>query len=171
MFLFNNPIICILFIGVIMSIPTFYCIHVINKLQSTISNQSFTILQLMKKLTESNELLFYLNQNETKNMNNLSSLTSSIQIQLEEQKKQSEHTIYPTPQLSEMIGVTIKEQIATEEVLSSHMRMPKAESTKKIIDVVIATYPHVNKEYLVKRCMAQIEAHVQNVKSGTEQQG
>lgn len=97
---------------------------------------------------------------ETKNSNTISSLTSSISNLIQENRKRSEEKIYPTPQLSEMIGATIDEFIRQEITMMRDMRIPASPdnpTTVKITRNVIKTYPHVDEEYLAKRVIQRIE--------------
>lgn len=154
-------------------IPSVTCIIFgikISKLESRIYEQSSYILANHKRMNELYDGCKELSHQSITNSENLASLSQGVQYLFNEQKKISEAKIYPTPQLSEMIGVTIKEQIATEEVLSHNMRIPNSTSTMKIINVLSKTYPHVDTEYLTKRCLAQIEAHVNDTISEMQQQ-
>ena len=96
---------------------------------------------------------------ETKNSNTISSLTSSISNMIQESRKLSEEKIYPTPQLSEMIGSTIDEFIRQEITMMSGMRIPVSHDspvTLKITKNVIRTYPHVDEEYLARRVIQRL---------------
>lgn len=171
MFSFDPIIIAILLLILIPSIACIILSIKISRLETRIYEESSFTLRMftrMERLCEINDELMQL---VTKEVGDVSSLSQGVQYLFKEQKKMSEQKIYPTPQLSEMIGITIKEQIATEEVLSNNMRIPNSTSTMKIIENVVKTYPHVDEEYLTKRCLAQIESHVQNVAHGLEEQG
>lgn len=166
MFLFDNPIICIIFVCFVMSLPTICMIYKVNQLQNIVDDQNNQIMVLIRKINNLKDESFEMYLNEQTNSENLNSLSSGVRYMLQEQQRSLDNKIYPTPQLSEMIGVTIKEQIATEEMLSHNMRIPNPQSTTKIIENVIKTYPHVDTEYLTKRCMAQIEADIQKARAG-----
>lgn len=168
MFLFNNPIICVILIGTIYLIPTFYVLFKIEKLNHTISEMTSVLFHMLKKANGVSNDAFDIKQMEETNAANLNTLSSGVRYFIEQQQHALNDKIMPTPSLSEMIGITIKEQIATEEMLSHNMRIPNPLSTEKIIKNVCKTYPHVDEEYLSKRCLAQIEAHVQKVMNGEE---
>lgn len=164
--LFNNPILCTIIIGVILCIPTFVALIKIEKLQNLIDEQCTQFMLLTKRLNTLAHEIEELSEVEVYNGKNLDSLSSSVQYFMNEQKSALENKILPTPQLSEMIGVTIQEQIATEEMLMHNMRIPNADASMKIIQNVCKTYPHVDEEYITKRCLATIENQVQKAKRG-----
>lgn len=168
MFLFNNPIICIIFIGVILSIPTFALMYKVDKLQRIVHDYSVELFAMRKKVNTLYDATKAMYTSESENNENLTSLSSSVQYMMREYKQSMDNKIYPTPQLSEMIGQTIREQILTEEMLSHNMRIPNPASTTKIIENVVKTYPHVDQEYLTKRCMATIESDILKAQSGGE---
>ena len=91
---------------------------------------------------------------EQKNSTSISSLTSSINNVIQENRRYSEEKIYPTPQLSEMICTTINEFFHQEVALIKDMRIPISPSspiTVKIAKNVIKTYPHVDEEWISKK--------------------
>lgn len=91
---------------------------------------------------------------EQKNAGSISSLTSSIQNVIQENKRRENTKIYPTPQLSEMIKTTIGEYVHQEIVLIRDMRIPLSPSdpiTVKISQYVISTYPHVDEEWIMRK--------------------
>lgn len=166
MFLFNNPIICVIFIGAILSIPTFALMFKVDKLQRVVHDYSVELFAMRKKVNTLYDATKAMYESESENNENLTSLSSSVASVLKEYKSSLDNKIYPTPQLSELIGQTIREQIMTEEMLSHNMRIPNPTSTTKIIENVIKTYPHVDTEYLTKRCMATIESDILKAQSG-----
>ena len=108
---------------------------------------------------------------EQKNASSISSLTSSINNVIQENKRRSETKIYPTPQLSEMIKTTIGEFFHQEVVLIRDMRFPVSPTDPvitKITKNTILTYPHVDEEYITKRCLATIENQIQKAQRGGE---
>ena len=91
---------------------------------------------------------------EQKNAGSISSLTSSIQNVIQENKRRENTKIYPTPQLSEMIKTTIGEYVHQEIVLIRDMRIPLSPTdpiTVKISKYVISTYPHVDEEWIMRK--------------------
>lgn len=91
---------------------------------------------------------------EQKNAGSISSLTSSIQNVIQENKRRENTKIYPTPQLSEMIKTTIGEYVHQEIVLIRDMRIPLSPTdpiTVKISQYVISTYPHVDEEWIMRK--------------------
>lgn len=91
---------------------------------------------------------------ETKNANTISSLTSSINNVIIENKKRSEEKILPTPQLSEMINTTISEYVRQEITFMRDMRIPvspKDPTTVRISKYTIQTYPHVDEEWIMRK--------------------
>ena len=91
---------------------------------------------------------------EQKNASSISSLTSSIQNAIQENKRRENTKIYPTPQLSEMIKTTIGEYFHQEVVMIRDMRIPVSPTdpvTVKITKNTIKTYPHVDEEWIAKK--------------------
>ena len=91
---------------------------------------------------------------EQKNASSISSLTSSIQNVIQENKRRENTKIYPTPQLSEMIKTTIGEYFHQEVVMLRDMRIPVSPTdpvTVKITKNTIKTYPHVDEEWIAKK--------------------
>lgn len=91
---------------------------------------------------------------EQKNAGSISSLTSSIQNVIQENKRRENTKIYPTPQLSEMIKTTIGEYVHQEIVFIRDMRIPISPSdpvTVKITRNTMKTYPHVDKDWISKK--------------------
>lgn len=91
---------------------------------------------------------------EQKNAGSISSLTSSIQNVIQENKRRENTKIYPTPQLSEMIKTTIGEYVHQEIVFIRDMRIPISPTdpvTVKITRNTIKTYPHVDEEWIAKK--------------------
>ena len=91
---------------------------------------------------------------EQKNAGSISSLTSSIQNVIQENKRRENMKMYPTPQLSEMIKTTIGEFFHQEVVMIRDMRIPVSPTdpvTVKITKNTIKTYPHVDEEWIAKK--------------------
>jgi regulator of replication initiation timing len=88
----------------------------------------------------------------------ISTLSTSISSVLKENNRLHNEKIMPSPNLAEMITATIKEQLSIEFNLSKGQRLPNKDSISKIIMNVQMTYPHVNEEYIVKKCLAMIES-------------
>lgn len=89
----------------------------------------------------------------------LESLSSSTINLMKEVSNSRNEKIYPTPQLAEMIGATIQEQIMTEITLRSDMSvpLPGSKAVEDVTNIVCATYPHVNQSYIARRVIAMIE--------------
>lgn len=100
---------------------------------------------------------------EQKNAGSISSLTSSINNVIQENKRRSEEKIFPTPQLSEMIKTTIGEFLHQEIVLIRDMRFPVSPHdpvVTKITKNTMLTYPHVNEEWIAKKVIEVIQEAV-----------
>lgn len=93
---------------------------------------------------------------------NIRSLSSSTDKVLEQFNDVSSEPYLPTPNITKMIRETILENINIEVLLSHNMTLPNKQSTQHIIDSTVKTYPNVDKEYLVKLCLAMIENFVLN---------
>jgi hypothetical protein len=166
MFLFNNPIICVILIGVLMNIPTFITLIKMEKMTQLHEQYGLETNLLIRRIESLQHKVDELAQQESENNNNLNSLSSGVRYFIQEHKEMENSTIMPTPQLSEMIGVTIQEQIATEEMLCHNMKIPRPDGQYKIIENVCKTYPHVDKEYIAKRVTATIESNIMKAARG-----
>lgn len=166
MFLFNNPIICVILIGIIMNIPTFIVLIKLEKRDSLLEMYSLEVSLLSRRITTLINKIDELTQQESENNNNLNSLSSGVRYFIQEHQQMDDKKIMPTPQLSEMIGVTIQEQIATEEILCHNMKIPRSDGQFKITQNVCRTYPHVDEEYIAKRVAATIESNIEKAKRG-----
>lgn len=121
-------------------------------------NQQYT--NDIKRLQEMINSLGVLAQ---KNASSISSLTSSINNVIQENKRRSEEKIYPTPQLSEMIKTTIGEFFHQEVVLIRDMRFPVSPNdpvVTKIAKNTIHTYPHVDEGWIAKKVIEVIQEAV-----------
>lgn len=121
-----------------------------------LKEQNETYSKDIKRLLEMVNSLGVLEQ---KNSNSISSLTSSINNVIQENKKRSEEKIYPTPQLSDMIKTTIDEFIMQEISMIKDMRFPVSPTspvTVKITTNVIKTYPYVDEEYIAKKVIQRL---------------
>lgn len=166
MFLFNNPIICVILIGILMNIPTFIVLIKLEKRDSLLEMYSLEVSLLSRRITTLINKIDELTQQESENNNNLNSLSSGVRYFIQEHQQMDDKKIMPTPQLSEMIGVTIQEQIATEEILCHNMKIPRSDGQFKITQNVCRTYPHVDEEYIAKRVAATIESNIEKAKRG-----
>lgn len=85
----------------------------------------------------------------------ISLLTTSIEELMKENPYKKK---LPTPDISEMIDKTIKEQIAIELTLASDMRAPSKDALKTIVTNTIETYPQINEKYIAKKCLMLVES-------------
>ena len=168
MFLFNNPIICVIIIGALMNIPTFIALIKLEQMQKLQDQYSLELNLLARRITSLTNRVDELAQQESENNNNLTSLSSSVRYFIQEHHEMENSKIMPTPQLSEMIGITIQEQIATEEMLCHNMKIPRSDGQYKITNNVCKTYPHVDEEYIAKRVAATIENNIEKARRGEE---
>lgn len=168
MFLFNNPIICVIIIGALMNIPTFIALIKLEQMQKLQDQYSLELNLLARRISSLTNRVDELAQQESENNNNLTSLSSSVRYFIQEHHEMENSKIMPTPQLSEMIGITIQEQIATEEMLCHNMKIPRSDGQYKITENVCRTYPHVDKEYIAKRVAATIENNIEKARRGEE---
>lgn len=86
----------------------------------------------------------------------LSSSTNTVVQELQSSYERDDR-IWPTPQLAEMVGATIREQLYTELTLSRKMRIPNQDSIKNVITIATDTYPHVSIDYITRRTFAEVE--------------
>ena len=166
MFLFSNPIICLILFGLVMNIPMFVALVKLEKLQKVQEEQSCEVYMFIRRVKALTDTLDKLRETEANNSKNLTSLSSGVRYFIQEHQQMEDKKIMPTPQLSEMIGVTIQEQIATEEMLCHNMKIPRSDGQFKITQNVCRTYPHVDEEYIAKRVAATIESNIEKAKRG-----
>ena len=105
------------------------------------------------------ELINSLGILEQQNTESISSLTSSINNVIQENRVRENTKIYPTPQLSAMIKATIEEYIHQEIVFIRDMRIPISPSdpiTVKISKYVLSTYPHVDTDWISRKVVEMI---------------
>lgn len=93
-----------------------------------------------------------LNSNINKNEDAILTLSNRIEI-----NKLQSTNIIPQPEEAKKIDMTIKDCLQTEIALSKHNRAPRKDSVRFIIDNVISAYPHISKEYIIKRIFAFIQ--------------
>ena len=101
----------------------------------------------------------YVMSRDVKSVNDdLKSLSSSISSYIQASEKKNQEYIYPTPQLADMISVTIKEQIAVQSILIKDQRAPHADNLQKIVNIVCKTYPHVDPNYIASKVIFYVES-------------
>lgn len=123
----------------------------IKRSKCMIENQSNIIYALLKNAQG--------DQNKLKEIQeNIESLSTSIELMNSRSAKNANASILPDPKLAEMITSTIKEQLTIEFTLSKNMTLANRESVTRITQNVSRTYPQVDKEYIVKKCLAVIES-------------
>ncbi len=147
----------ILFLLMILVISIPY-ISIIRKLKNAMSEQSRMIYSLMIRQNFSNDKVDDVSAMMDSVSKTISTLSTSISSVLKENNRLHNEKIMPSPNLAEMITATIKEQLSIEFNLSKGQRLPNKDSISKIIMNVQMTYPHVNEEYIVKKCLAMIES-------------
>jgi predicted regulator of amino acid metabolism with ACT domain len=128
-----------------------------KKRMNELSNMVF---MLLRKHEIYDDKLYEISDELSHTHESVTSLSSSIDLMIETIKTKNNEKVYPTPSLAEMISSTIKEQISIETSLSHNMRIASKSSVEKIITNVIQTYPHINEEYITKKCLAIIETAV-----------
>lgn len=153
------------FILILLSITciTLLChIHTMKVKIGDISNMMFFILKKHQSLRDSSDAINSHLLIIDDNINTLSNNTVRVIDELK--KSASKSKILPTPELASMMRATIKEAITAEVILSRNLRIPKRDSTKNVVLTTINTYPYVDKEYIVKLCLAMIEDFTSDIK-------
>lgn len=170
-FIINNLIPILVSLFVIMVVSSI--IISLEKMKNRIEDLSRITYNLMKKYEyidssqdDIKNALSILNSNlkavDQGINDNIRSLSSSTDKVLEQFNEVSSEPYLPTPNVTKMIRETILENINIEVLLSHNMTLPNKQSTQHIIDSTVKTYPNVDKEYLVKLCLAMIENFVLN---------
>lgn len=152
-------LIAILVIILSITISSIILLIIVRPMKNKMDEQSRVLFSILKKHVINNDELHMLKESNSNILMNIKSLSTSIGLVLEEDKKRKSQKIYPTPNLSDMITLTINEQIAVETTLSKDMILPNKKSAQHIIEVVTQTYPHVDEEFLVKKSLALIEVY------------
>lgn len=116
-----------------------------------------------------NGIVGYIQSDHEETNKSITSLSSSIKGIIEENKSIRNKKIYPTPQLSEMIGATIKEQLMTEFVFQFDQRVKRGDVLRTISEIVCATYPHVNEEYIARRVTMEVQKFSANTNTNNNQ--
>lgn len=147
--MFNVPLIIITSLMAILNVIAItYTVITHYKDKRSLQEQSNLLYTLMKKLSSSS-----LDITEIKE--SYSALSSSIDLYNETQSAQM--NTFPSPQLVKLIELSIKDYIEIEMTLSSDMRVVKSESVRKVMEMLVQTYPTINKKYLIKKCSAYIK--------------
>ena len=122
-------------------------------------NEFSRILYLsFKREEQQKEMIQSLQEELLQLQQSFESLSTSTTTVLEEMKQiQESDRVWPTPQLAEMVGTTIKEQLFTELTLSRKLRIPNQSSIENVIRIASDTYPHVSIDYITRRTFAEVE--------------
>lgn len=158
MFSISETIILIAVITIIM-LFIFYLI-IVKPMRRLLKEQSIVLHMLLKENKRCGELLHDVSNLDTSIKEDVTSLSTSIGLFMQDVNKRYSEKIYPTPDLSKMIESTIKEQIAIEVALSKDMALPRKDSVNRIIETVSNTYPHVNVEYITRKCLSIMETAI-----------
>ena len=156
MFHIFESIILILFIIVLICIILlFKSIHSMSKQINTLAQTNFILFKRLERMdTSLNDLSNMCDSTQR----NITSLSTSIDLTLDDIKRKSNEKYYPTPELARMIEETIREQVTIEVALIKNMRIPKKLSIENIVNIVSQTYPHISVEYIAKKTVAFIES-------------
>lgn len=152
-------IMIILAISLSIALSSLTLLIIIRPMKKRIDEQSRVLFSILKKYGINNDQLQLMKESNNNILGSIKSLSTSIGLAMKESKELANTKIYPTPNLSDMITITINEQIAVETALGKNLILPNKDSAKHIIDVVVKTYPHVDTEFLVKKTLALIEVY------------
>lgn len=158
MFSINSLVIALLILSVASIAVSSICLVTMHSMKDIIKSQSNIIYTMMKKQSNADENISKISTDIDSIDDTITSLSTSIRDIIREARSVANEDMMPTPQLAEMISATIKEQILIEFNLSKNMRIPRADSTKKIIENTVRTYQYVDKEYITKKCLSMIES-------------
>lgn len=135
------------------AVAIIYAIVIHHRDKRSLQEQSNMLYILMKKLTPACD--------DIENIKKLySTLSSSIDLYNDAQNAQL--NAYPSPELIKAIELSIEDYLKIEMTLSSDLRIVKSDSVRKVMEMLIQTYPTVNKEYLIKKCSAYIKGMFEN---------
>lgn len=129
-----------------------------SKMTSTMNEMTNMMYYILKKQKSIDYILNEVSESNNNTELELSTLSTSIDSMFKEYKKSMNTKIYPTPQLSDMITTTIKEQVAIETILTKNLRIIDKNTVNIIIENTVKTYPHVDESYIIKRVLSIIES-------------
>ena len=161
---FNIITLLILIIILLSVLLTACIIGFMFPMKRRIDELSRVLFTVLKKENNEDDTLFDIKNALYTIHDSIESLSTSTSKVINELNTVRDDSIMPTPQLANMIRETINEQITIETLLSNKMKLPNKKSTSYIIENTARTYPHVDKEYIVKLSMAMIENFTSNEK-------
>lgn len=169
-------------VTLILAIPS--CIFLIvfikmKKRMEELSRMMFTIIKkddkydnshdsIKRALSIINNNIGSLSSSTDQMIKDLGNLSKSTNDALHQLSYASNKEVFPTPNVAKMMRETILDSIRIEMLLSNGMKIPNKQSTDHIIDVAIQTYPHIDKEYTIKMCLAMIQNFIENELEGRE---
>ena len=118
------------------------------------------IYQMMKRSDEVKETSNDTSEGVTKVNETVTSLTSSIRSlvkQNQAQLKKANETIYPGPQLLQLVDQSITENILMTAVLIQKQHVVSEDPLIRVSRIVEQTFPHVNPTYIKERCIYIME--------------
>lgn len=159
----DNIIPILIFIILLLTVTLMSCfIGFIIPMKNKIDELSRILFVVLKKENKQDDSSYDIKKALYTINDNIESLSTSTSKVINEINIRNDESIMPTPQLANMIKETINEQITIETLLSNKMKLPNKKSTSYIIENTARTYPHVDKEYIVKLSMAMIENFTMN---------
>ena len=158
---------------------TAYTLIAIIGIICMISIISFIVLlkrnkEITRQLEDTNRLLYFnlkayqTNQSQTSECldeldvmrEDIHELSSGLQIKLQHDEAKSNEKHFPLPDEVKMIEETIKDQMSIEMIKRSKQNAPSGGALVEVTANVIRTYPHINEDYIVNKCVAVMQEYV-----------
>jgi len=127
-------------------------------MKKKIDEQSRMLFYLLKKNSTYNDILHDTSKNIQDVFEDISALQKGFESYIIKEEENSKRKIMPTPELSEMISKTIKEQITFELAMLDNVKIVNRDIINKITYNTSRTYPYVDIEYISKKCLTIINS-------------
>lgn len=145
----------ILFICLIISIALLlYMIRIKRR----IDESSRVLFHLLRHNKIYNDRVYDMSNNVELVLENIKTLSKSFNEYLIKEEVKNNKYVMPTPEVARNIQETIKEQIATEIAMIKDVRIIDNSIIHRIAYNVIRSYPDIDREYIVRKCLAIINS-------------
>lgn len=85
---------------------------------------------------------------------NVQTLATNLQIHINKEREKANRKIFPRPELAKQITATIREQFGIFLILSKNLKAPSNDYLENITHNVLSTYPEIEPEYIINKCIA-----------------
>ena len=151
---------CVISISALSLIFNIILMMRLSQVNKRIDDHGRFIYQMMKRSDEVKETSNNTSEGVTKVNETVTSLTSSIRSlvkQNQAQLKKANETIFPGPQLLQLVDQCITENILMTAVLIQKQHVVSEDPLIRVSRIVEQTFPHVNPTYIKERCIYIME--------------